>query len=122
MWMTFPALAASSSSRADATPASELCQRGLMPDSVEEFLVNRDFQVKNCLFTKQLFFPLRCARPRTGVSGAAILRDDTWNPEMESCLQEVMRVRWKDSEKELHSVWESPNALLFAVALIATLN
>lgn len=78
-----------------------------MPDSEEEFLVNRDFQVKKCLFTKQLFFPLRCTRPRTWMRGAAILRDDTWIPEMESCLQEVMRVRWKDSEKELQSVWES---------------
>lgn len=38
---------------------------GVMPDSVEEFLVNRDIRVKNCLFTKQLFFPLWCARPRT---------------------------------------------------------
>lgn len=101
MWMTFPALAASSLSEADAAPA------GVMPDSEEEFLVNRDFQVKKCLFTKQLFFPLRCTRPRTWMRGAAILRDDTWIPEMESCLQEVMRVRWKDSEKELQSVWES---------------
>lgn len=32
-----------------------------------------------------------------------------------------MRVRWKDSEKELQSARESLNALWFAVALIATL-
>lgn len=37
---------------------------GVMPDSKEEFLVNRDIQVKNCLFTKQLFFPLQCIRHR----------------------------------------------------------
>lgn len=83
-------------------PASALPARP-MPDCVEEFLVNRDFQVNNRLFTKQSFFPLRCVRPPTRVSGAAILRDVTWNPEMESCLQEVMRVRWEAGEKELHS-------------------
>lgn len=99
MWMTFPALAASSPSESRRCASVRALPAGVMPDSEEEFLVNRDIQVKNCLFTKQLFFPLRCARPRTWMRGAATLRDDTWNPEMESCLQEVMRVRWKDSRE-----------------------
>lgn len=43
------------------TPPHKLCQWGYARLRRGVF-VNRDIQVKKCLFTKQLFFPLQCKR------------------------------------------------------------
>lgn len=59
------------------TPLHKLCQWGYARLQGGVF-VNRDIQVKNCLFTKRLFFPLQCKRhkPRS----ADQLQEAHWWP------------------------------------------
>ena len=62
-WLSLPWQPSSLQSRhwRRNTPPHKLCQWGYARLRGGVF-VNRDIQVKNCLFTKQLFFPLQCKR------------------------------------------------------------
>lgn len=96
-WLSLPWQPSSLQSRhwCRNTPPYKLCQWGYARLWGGVF-VNRDIQVKNCLFTKQLFFLLQCL-PRPADQLATEGRLSTWVPssQMEHCLQEIMHIRYK---------------------------
>lgn len=114
-WLSLPWQPSSFQSRhwRTNTPPHKLCQWGYARLRGEVF-VNRDIQVKNCLFTKHLFFPLQCKRhkPRSAdrlhrADWLSAIQHQRWYPaSRKSCMFDIKTEKQASAHKE-NLIWNS---------------